>query len=96
MTGSEKQIEWAKKIKPVIVDMAEDEALQRLISLLNRKGATDSEINGKCATMRKMIRAAADQFESASFWIDARPNGQAPTRETVVAINKIKAAAMRK
>jgi len=77
MHGTPKQIEWAEKIKPQIVALAEDEMIQIAIS----RGASD----GFLGRIRESLRQAADE-QTAKFWIDGRPQGRTPVRETFAAI----------
>jgi hypothetical protein len=81
MNGSPKQIEWAQKIKPQIVALAEDEMIQQSIS----RGATDEFLD----RLRTALRQAADE-QDAKFWIDGRLNGRTPVQETFVAINALR------
>ncbi len=81
MRGSEKQIEWAQKIKPQVVALAEDEMIQYSIG----RGASD-EFLGR---LRAALSQAAGE-QNAKFWIDGRLNGRTPDRETFKAINVLR------
>lgn len=94
MNGSEKQINWATTIKAEVVELLLDEVIQKAITNSVAKGDSEARTNAKCAQLRKRITAAADTFEDARFWIDARLSGRVPCRETFAAMNQIRAKAV--
>jgi hypothetical protein len=81
MVGSEKQVGWAPRIKQQIVGMVEDDLVRE--ALARNPDASDSVLS----KLRAAVRQAAGEQDQAKWWIDARPNGRAPVRETTVAIN---------
>lgn len=89
MKGSEKQVAWAQKIKRQILEIALDDILSQAIS----RDASDEYLE----EIEASYKEAAESFDQASWWIDVRPNGNAPVRETCAAINEIskKAKAIR-
>lgn len=89
MQGTEKQIEWANKVKRQVVDLAIDQAVQRAITVSTQNGEDDATCDARVEKLRKSIKAAADTFDQADFWIKARFASGAPCRETFAAINEI-------
>ncbi len=93
MQGTEQQIAWAQKIKRQVVELAIDEAVQRAITVSAQNGEDDATCDARVKKLRASIKAAAETFDQATFWINARFANGAPCRETYVAINAIRAKA---